>query len=50
MTANLEPGMIESTIIVAAKYGFATANLETGKLKYIKKVWNEADGAGKAER
>lgn len=40
----------EDEIIVGAKYGYAIMQRSTGKLEYIKKVWDERDGSGKANR
>ena len=40
----------DDEIIVGAKYGFATLNRKTSKLRYIKKLWTDQDGQGKAER
>lgn len=36
-------------LIVGAKLGYAVLNRGTEQLKYIKKVWDEHDGAGKEE-
>ena len=40
----------DDEIIVGAKFGFATLDRKTSKLNYIKKVWTDQDGQGKAER
>ena len=40
----------DDEIIVGAKLGFATLDRKTSKLKYIKKLWTDQDGQGKAER
>ncbi|KAL9016153.1 MAG: hypothetical protein Q9185_006485 [Variospora sp. 1 TL-2023] len=40
----------EDELIVGAKLGYAIFTRSSGKLEYIKKVWNERDGPGKAER
>ena len=40
----------EDDIIVGAKLGYATLSRKTHKLRYVKKVWNDEDGAGKADR
>ncbi|KAL9610159.1 MAG: hypothetical protein Q9167_005113 [Letrouitia subvulpina] len=37
-------------IVVGAKKGYAVLNQSTGKLRYIKKVWDKRDGPGKEER
>ncbi|KAL9042568.1 MAG: hypothetical protein Q9214_003735, partial [Letrouitia sp. 1 TL-2023] len=44
-TANI--GGSEEDIVVGAKKGYAVLNQSTGKLRYIKKVWDERDGPGK---
>lgn len=47
MTANIHnPGATyQDQIAVAAKYGFALANRETGELSYIAKPWDVHDQA-----
>ncbi|KAL2216747.1 regucalcin like protein [Thermoascus aurantiacus ATCC 26904] len=52
VTANIEKrgDAYNDKIIVGAKHGFATVDLNTGELSYIRKVWNEQDGPGKEER
>lgn len=40
----------QEDLVVAAKYGFARLNQSTGTLSYIREVWGEQDGPGKAER
>ena len=41
---------VDDQIIVGAKCGYALMQRSTGKLEYIKKVWDERDGAGKEQR
>lgn len=45
MTAEIEGD--EKNLIVGAKYGIARLDPETGKLDYLRKVWNEQDGSDK---
>ncbi|KAL9599093.1 MAG: hypothetical protein Q9219_004051 [cf. Caloplaca sp. 3 TL-2023] len=40
----------DDELIVGAKLGYAIFNRGTKKVEYIKKVWNEHDGAGEEER
>ncbi|KAL8918241.1 MAG: hypothetical protein Q9208_007469 [Pyrenodesmia sp. 3 TL-2023] len=40
----------EDKLIVGAKLGYAYFERSSGKLEYVKKVWDERDGPGKAER
>ena len=40
----------DGQIIVGAKYGYATLNRQTGKLKYLKKIWADAEGSEKEKR
>ena len=47
-TAEIEG--TEDKVIVGAKYGYALLTRSNGELEYIKKVWDERDGPGKAER
>ena len=47
-TAEIEG--TDDKIIVGAKYGYALWTRETGKLEYIKKVWDERDGPDKHKR
>ncbi|KAI4120550.1 MAG: hypothetical protein LQ338_006935 [Usnochroma carphineum] len=52
-TAISTTALIEGTgdkLIVGAKLGYATLQLGSKKLDYIKKYWDERDGPGKAER
>lgn len=55
MTANIaraeNSNAYEDQVIVGAKYGYALANLQTGQLTYLSKVWEgegEDGGAKKA--
>lgn len=48
ITADIEGS--ERDLIVGAKHGYAILNRDTGKINYLKKVWDERDGFGKAER
>lgn len=52
VTANItdSSGSGEDHLIVGAKYGFARLDQTTGELSYIRPVWGEEDGPGKAER
>jgi len=36
--------------MVGAKLGFAVLNRKTAKLTYVKKLWEDKDGPGRAER
>lgn len=47
-TAHIEG--TEDELIVGAKLGYAYFKRSSGKLEYVKKVWEERDGPGKAER
>lgn len=47
-TAEIEG--TEDEFIVGAKYGYAFLTRSNGKLEYIKHVWNEHEGPGKAKR
>lgn len=38
---------VDDEIIVGAKHGFALMQRSTGRLEYIKNVWDERDGPGK---
>ncbi|KAJ5812020.1 hypothetical protein N7474_008321 [Penicillium riverlandense] len=49
VTANIAD-VGEDQLVVGAKYGFARLNRTTGSLSYIREVWDEQDGPGKAER
>ena len=40
----------DDEIIVGAKLGYATLNRKTHHLTYVKKLWDDRDGPGKAER
>lgn len=48
ITADIEGA--EQDVIVGAKHGYAILNRDTGKIDYLKKVWDERDGPGKEER
>ncbi|KAL1957296.1 hypothetical protein VTO42DRAFT_6202 [Malbranchea cinnamomea] len=52
VTANLAttPDPAKDEIVVGAKHGYATLDLQTGKTTYIRKVWTDADGPGKEQR
>lgn len=41
---------MDDQIIVGAKYGYAIMERSSGRLRYIKKIWDQRDGFGKAER
>lgn len=47
-TAHIEG--TDDELIVGAKLGYAIFDRSTRRLKYIKKVWDGRDGAGKEER
>ncbi|KAJ5610588.1 hypothetical protein N7510_007307 [Penicillium lagena] len=49
VTANIAD-VDEDQLVVGAKYGFARLNRTTGSLSYIRQVWGEEDGLGRAER
>jgi hypothetical protein len=44
------PSSDNEEIVVGAKYGYATLDIKTGKLEYIKKVWPKSDGPEKLQR
>lgn len=48
ITAHIEG--TDDELIVGAKLGYAIFTRSSGKLEYIRKVWDERDGPGKAER
>ena len=37
-------------MIVGAKFGYATLNRRSYELKYVKTIWDDRDGPGKADR
>ena len=49
VTADIENAS-GNTIVVAAKYGFAKLDRSTGKLEYLKRVWEEKDDIRKADK
>jgi sugar lactone lactonase YvrE len=48
VTADIEG--VKGKIIVGAKYGYALMDRETGKLNYLKRIWDESDGPTKPKR
>lgn len=51
VTANIADASESNAdqLVVAAKHGFARLDRTTGKLSYIREVWDEQDAPGKKE-
>ena len=48
VTADIQGS--DDELIVGAKYGYALMERKTGRLKYVKKVWNPQEAAEKEKR